>query len=112
MKTFIAIIGLLGLSLVNSAPLPGTQPSNNTLQALVPVSHTILGMYNNGIDPSMSNYTASASIELVNPPQPTEASEITVQYFSSDATSMPTPTNGALLATAMAVTTITFIIAF
>ncbi|KAL0090686.1 hypothetical protein J3Q64DRAFT_1706640 [Phycomyces blakesleeanus] len=113
MKTSsIAVLALLGLSLVNSAPLSETQAVNGTLPELAPVSHTIVEMYKNGVDPSMNNFTASASIEILGFPQPTGASEITIQSLSSDAMPMTTPINGVLLTTAMTVTAMAFIIAF
>ncbi|KAI9033931.1 hypothetical protein CLU79DRAFT_726340 [Phycomyces nitens] len=112
MKSSIAIFALLGLSLVSSAPISESEVANKTLPELVPVSHTIVQTYKNGVDPSMNNFTASASIGLIPSPQPTEVSEITIQSVSSGATSMTTPINGVLLTTAMAATAMTFTVVF
>ncbi|KAI9033930.1 hypothetical protein CLU79DRAFT_714755 [Phycomyces nitens] len=112
MKSSIVIFAMLGLSLVSSAPLSESEVANKTLPELVPVSHTVVQMYKNGVDPSMNNFTASASIEILGFPQPTGGSEITIQSVYSDGTSMTTPINSVLLTTAMAATAMTFIIAF
>ncbi|KAF7723738.1 hypothetical protein EC973_001714 [Apophysomyces ossiformis] len=93
---------LLCASLISGAPVQ--EATNDTKPELEVISHSVKELYHDGVDPSMPNATAIASIRIIFP-TPTPQPDLPVHAAAFESAGQKTVTTGAagaaLLATAL-----------